>query len=163
MKRRIVLALPYPPEVVMRAMTTPQFHIDKVRGLGALSCELLEEGGAGSARFVHIRRRMPGRAPVSGPLAKLLPSEIVLRHRDEWDGAGRSGRIEVQIEGVPLLMRATAAVVATATGSDQCFDWEITASLPLVGGVLERFVAQDLDRSIREEAQVVKELLKQYV
>lgn len=163
MKHRIVIPLPYPPDVVMRAMATTRFHLDKIKGLGAFSCELLEEGDDGPKHFVRIRRRMPNRPAVPGAIAKLMPADVVLHHRDEWNSASRAGDIDVQVEGTPVRMRATAMVVPAAGGSEQCFDWEIKASVPLLGGTLEKFVVQDLDRTVVDESRIVRELLKAYV
>ena len=163
MKHRVVLSLPFPPDVVMRAMTSTRFHLDKVEGLGAAGCELMEEGGDAEKRFVHIRRRMPNRPAVPGALAKLLPADVVLEHRDEWNATTRTGDIQVRVQGAPVRMHAAASVVARGGGSEQVFEWDIKASVPLIGGALERFVAQDLDRSIHDEAKVVRELLAQYV
>jgi hypothetical protein len=163
MKLKFVVPLPYAPDVVMRAMTTPQFHINKITALGAIRCELLEEGAAGSSRFVRIRRSMRQQTPVPGPLAKLVPSEVVLNHRDEWDPANCTGSIDVQVEGVPVRMQATVQIAAVDGGYEQRFEWEIKSPISMIGGVIERFVAQDLERSIRSEAPIVRELLKQYV
>lgn len=163
MKHRIVIPLPFPPEVVLRAMTTTRFHLDKIQRLGAFGCELLEEGDVGPKHFVRIRRRMPNRPAVPGALAKLLPADVILNHRDEWNAATRSGEIDVHVEGTPVRMRARVKVVPAGDGSEQVFDWEIKASVPLVGGAVEKFVANDLDRTVGDESRIVRELLANYV
>jgi hypothetical protein len=163
MKHQIVLPLPFPAAVVMRALITPQFHVDKARGMGALSCELLEHGEDGTSHFVRIRRRMINRASVPAALAKLTPEQVVLTHRDDWDTASSTGRIEVQIEQVPVRLSAKASVVPTASGCEQRFDWEIHSSIPLVGRMLEKMLAQDLTQAVQNEARIVRDLLAAYV
>jgi len=159
MKHPIVLPLPYPPAVVMRALIVPAFHLDKARGLGAVSCELLDQGRDGTRYFVKIRRRMLNRPSLPAALARLAPEQVLLTHRDEWDAATLTGRIEVWIEQVPVRMTATAALVPTAGGCEQRFDWDIQSSLPLVGRMVEKMIAQDLSLTVLNEARIVKQLL----
>jgi len=163
MKHRIVLPLPFPPAVVMRALITPQFHLDKARGMGALSCELLDHGANGTSHFVRIKRRMVNRASIPAALARLMPGQVVLTHRDEWDTASSKGCIEVQIEQVPVRLSATASVVPTSSGCEQCFDWDIHSPVPLAGRMLEKMLAQDLSQAVQGEAPIVKALLVAYV
>lgn len=159
MKHRIVVRYPFAPAMLLRALTTPQFHVDKAYRLGAACCDLLDQKVDGSSMAIRIRRRMPNTAPVPRALAKLIPNEIVVEHRDQWDASSGRGLIEVQVDRMPVRLIAKASVFAIATGCVQQFDWEINSSLPLLGGTLERFIAQDLDRSIQEETRVIEDLL----
>ncbi|MGQ0621402.1 MAG: DUF2505 domain-containing protein [Panacagrimonas sp.] len=161
MKHTTTIPFSCPADVVLRGLVASHFHIDKWMGMGAISCELIEEGRRGNAYFVKLRRRVR-QTSAPGPLAKLVPTEISFIHRDEWDPTTGKGIVEVETEGLPLRMRATSRVIATARGSEQRFDWEIKASVPLLGGALEKFAARDVDREIVTEARVVDALLAQY-
>lgn len=161
MNHRIVIRYPFAPAVLLRALITPQFHVDKALRLGAFRCELLEQGTNGTAMTLRMRRRMPTAAPGPRALAKLIPPALVVEHHDQWDASSGCGLIAVQIAHAPVRLRARASVLAIESGCEHRFDWEIAASIPLVGGALERFIAQDLDRGLQIEATVVREMLAQ--
>lgn len=105
---------------------------------------------------------MQNRTPVPAVLTKLTPQIVVLTRKDEWNTESSTGRIEIELEKVPVRMSATTSVVPAAAGCEQRFNWEIRASVPLVGGLLEKFIAQDLAQTLRGEVQIINELLPTY-
>ncbi len=105
---------------------------------------------------------MQNRTPVPAVLAKLAPQSVVLTRRDEWDTVSMTGRVEIELEKVPVRMSAATVVLETAAGCEQRFNWDIRAAVPLVGGLLEKFIAQDLTQTLRGEVQIISDLLPTY-
>lgn len=158
MKHAVVIPLTHSPETALRALVQPLFHLDKWRRMGALGCELIDDGAEGEIRL--RRRARQGAAPA--PLSKLVPSEVTFLNLDRWNPARKTGEVEVKLDGLPLRMHATTKVVPTAQGCELRFDWDIQASVPLLGGAMEKFVAKNVDRETLEEAKVVNALLATY-
>lgn len=161
MKHQVVIPFAHSPMTLLRSLVNPQFHVAKWRGLGAIGCQLIEYGPTKAGFGVQLRRHAKQDAG-SGLLARFVPREVTFIHRDEWDPTTLCGVIEVDLEGLPLRMRSATRIVKTATGCEQRFDWEITASIPLLGGALEALAARGIDQFIGEETRVVSALLDQY-
>jgi len=67
---------------------------------------------------------------------------------------GREASYEIETPGKPTHVTGTAAVAENATGSTLTYDLEVKASVPLIGGKLEKLVV-DLTREGFEKEQGV--------
>ena len=154
------MSLEHPPAAVIAGLVDAPFQLEKWRRLGALEVELLEEGGHDQVRFIKIRRRIGPKSKLPAALKRLIPTEVEFIHREEWDVDRAIGRIEVDLGGLPLRIQGASAVSARLGGSEQRFEWDIRASVPLLGGTLERFIADNLTRDVAAEGRVVDALLR---
>lgn len=152
--------LEHSPTAVLAGLVDVRFQLEKWRRLGALSVELIEEGRQGSVRFLTIRRRIGPKLQIPAALKRLIPTEAEFVHREEWDLVSGAGRIDVDLGVLPLRVQGASTVVARTDGSEQRFEWDIRASIPLLGGPLERFIADNLTRDVVGEGRVMDELLK---
>lgn len=160
MKHDVRMPLEHPPAAVLASLVDARFQLEKWKRLGALSVELLEQGGEGSVRFVKIRRRIGPKLQIPAALKRLIPTEAVFIHREEWNVVTGVGRIEVDLGSLPLRVQGDSSVTATPTGSEQRFEWDIRSSVPLLGSALERFIADNLTRDVVGEGRVVDALLR---
>ena len=160
MKHDVVVHLDHPPAAVLAGLVDARFQLEKWRRLGALSVDLIEEGGRGPVRFLKIRRRIGPKVQIPAVLKRLIPTEVEFIHHDEWDLVTGTGTIDVDLGILPLRVHGTSTVVAHANGSEQRFEWDIRASIPLLAGPLERFIAETLTRDVGGEGRVVDELLR---
>lgn len=159
-KHLVDVSLAHPPAAVVASLVDACFQLEKWRRLGALDVELLEQGGQGSVRFLRIRRRIgPGRS-IPAALRRLIPTEAEFIHLDQWDLDRATGRIEVDLGKLPLRMGAVSTISDAPGGSLQRFEWDIRATVPLLGGALERFIADTLTRDVVGEGHVMDELLR---
>ena len=159
MKHDVLMVLAHPPEAVLAGLVDPAFQLEKWRRLGALSVELLEQGSEGSAKFLTIRRRIGPKLQIPAALKRLIPTEAEFIHREEWDVASRTGRIQIDLGALPLRVQGESRVVGVSGGSQQHFAWDIRSSIPLLGGPLERFIADNLTRDVVHEGHVMDALL----
>lgn len=163
MKKSISVVYPVPPGAVLRAMTDLSFHQDKLRAMAMLSSEVLEHSHSGGRFYIRIRRTMRGDAPVPALIKKLVPAVSTLEHRDYWDAAEGTGRVEIELEGLPVELRCEMRAICCPAGTELRHDWQVRCSLPVVGGTIERFVAGDLQRQMELEAAASRPLLGRYL
>lgn len=162
MKLLIPVSYAVPPAVVLRAMTDPDFHAEKIRRLQPLSFEIVEHGTVGSKFSIRVRRTMRNEVPVPALLKKLMPATSVIEHTDTWDTKTGKGRVVLSIEGLPVQLGCSIAATALGTGTELNHDWEILCRLPMIGSAAERFIAGDLPRLMELEADASRPLLDRY-
>lgn len=132
------------PDAVYAMLTDPEFVRRKSEDAGHSEISVDIDGGR-----IVCRRNVA--VDVPGALKKLLSPTNTVTQTDEWedpvDGV-RHGTWKVEIKGVPLsLSGAMELAAADGGGSIEVITGRIKASIPLLGGKLEKlgysnFVAQ---------------------
>ncbi|MEJ5914155.1 DUF2505 domain-containing protein [Pseudokineococcus sp. 1T1Z-3] len=121
------------------------------------------EGSADGAFVVRSSRAMPtDGAPAVA--RRFVGDTLVLEQTDVWsepaaDGS-RTGTMTIEVPGAPVALRASLRLDAQPDGSSvETMEGDLKASVPLVGGALEK-AAEPLVRSaIRSEERVGRQWL----
>ncbi len=74
------------------------------------------------------------------------------------DGS-RDGRVSVTIEGAPITIEGPLELRPTADGSIVLISADIKAAIPFVGGKLEQFALEQMQRFLRREQTLALERL----
>ena len=117
-----------------------------------------EVGADGSVELVMSRRS----EPLPGFVAKFAPADVRIITTDSWgplvDGV-RSCTWTAEIPGTPVRIRGTQTIEPTAEGTTHTASAEVTVPVPLVGGKIESFICEQIQRIARAEEEVVREVL----
>ncbi|MGB1581852.1 MAG: DUF2505 domain-containing protein [Nevskiales bacterium] len=158
----IEVRFPFSSDVVIKAFTDKQFHLDKVDALGSSNVKLLDHSDDPDDFFVKISRQMPTEVDVPRALKSLVPATVTVVHKDAWSFASKTGFIEIELSGLPVEVSCDASL---RDEGDECvyrYVWHIKAKVPLVGGKLEKLLAADMDEKIPREAEASIPLLAGY-
>jgi hypothetical protein len=161
MKYRIKARYPASSEVVLRMLTDPAYYPAKFRLMDQPKLEVLSQSGPPDFR-IKLKRQVPLQTAIPGLLRKLLPTETTIVHEDRWDTSRRSGSMQLQVQGVPVELSCTIAVVDDKGDCILDYDWKIHAKVPLLGGALEKFLAADMEQTARKDNEAGIALLKNY-
>jgi hypothetical protein len=142
-----------PPDAVFAAMTTPEVLVEKYEFLGHHDVKILEHDMKGGVVSIRSRRGVPMEVP---SFAKRFFSPInVVQQHDEWDPADdegiRRGTWQVVARGVPVTAGGTLRLAAAPGGTSVQMRGEVHCSVPLVGGRIAEFVANDVMRTMHGE------------
>jgi hypothetical protein len=88
-----------------------------------------------------------------GPLARVYPGTLTVHRYEAWRPIGRrrvSGDIEVTASGAPLSGSATALLESDGRGSRLTFAGTVSFTLPIVGGRIESYLAEQLRTGIAD-------------
>jgi hypothetical protein len=144
------------PAAVFRMLTDPEFLRAKLTALGHRDIEVLE---CAPDRVV-TRRTVP--LDVPGFLRKVVNPANTVTQTDEWgpdrDGV-REGTWQVDAKGVPVALSGTMRLVPTDGGAVETIEGRAKASLPLVGGRLEKFIADNTLHTLAREHAFAREWL----
>lgn len=142
------------PQRVFRMIVDPGFQEAKCLASGSVEHEVdvseHEDGGA----TVVSRRTMPT-ANLPDFVRSLVGSTLQLHETQRWhppsaDGT-RTGAIEVEIHGAPVRFSGALALAADGGGTHWPIEGEIKASVPFIGGRIERAAEPAVLAGIRVE------------
>lgn len=123
-------------------------------------CALISraEGADGSVQLVMSRRA----EPLPGFVAKFAPADVVIVTTDCWgpnvDGV-RDCTWTAEIPGTPVRIRGTQRIEPCAAGSRHLAAAEVSVPVPLVGGRIESFIVDQIQRIAEAEEEVVRAVL----
>lgn len=88
---------------------------------------------------------------------KMVGDTVKIKQVDTWEAAGadgsREGTVTVEISGAPLKVTGRMSLRPDGTGTVQTVDAELKASLPIIGGKLEKAAHPAIMAAIRKEHQ----------
>ena len=123
------------PEAVFAMLTDPEFVRRKSEDAGHSDISVEVDGGR-----IVCRRNVA--VDVPGALKKLLSPTNAVTQTDEWDepiDGARHGTWKVEIKGVPISLSGDMELLAAdGGGSVEMITGRIKASVPLLGGKLEK-------------------------
>lgn len=142
------------PTTVFTMMTDPDVLTAKYTSLGHGDVRIIEHTVDGDTVTIRSKRRVPMEVP--GFAKRFLSPMNTVEQLDRWDAAdadgSRTGTWQVSAAGVPVTAGGTLRI---APGPKRTTVVEIagqvTSSVPLVGGKLAGFVADDVQRTLAAE------------
>lgn len=80
---------------------------------------------------------------------------------ERWHRESRTGEIVVEIASFKKVVsiQSQMQLVSTAQGCVNQMIWQVTCSVPLIGGSLAKFLADDVQRKTQRDGEVARELL----
>ncbi|MFA5941049.1 MAG: DUF2505 domain-containing protein [Sinimarinibacterium sp.] len=157
MKHEMQARYPAPSEVVIRMMTDRDFHTRRLEALGMTRYRVLDHAFDGREFRIRIERHVPVQMPgLKGG------AETVVVNEECWNVSTRSGSVTVEAKGMPVQMSCTTRMSDDGDGCVLSFDWDISASIPLVGKTLEKFIVTDMGNRAEDETRAGVSLLDGY-
>jgi len=149
-------------ETVMRMYSDRSYFERKYKDGGAWDVEILEHEK--SERHFRIKCRFTMKSDASMPefAKKFIGDSISVVQQDAWDLETLRGRLETEIRGVPVRVHADMALRPEGEGCANHLKWSLSCAIPLIGGKLEKVVAEDLQTKSRTDYQVSRKILRDY-
>ena len=132
MKLRHELTYDAAPEAVLAMLTDPAFWDKVAEATGAISSAATVTGNRVVVDQEQAVQGVPSFAK------KFVGESTRAINTFVWDGL--TAAYDVQTPGKPTSMSGTATVAAAGAGSTLTYDLDVKASVPLIGGKLEKLV-----------------------
>lgn len=159
MEHKTQARYPASSDVVIAMFTDNGYHERKMQTLG-INFEILEGNFDGDELHIKTKRHVPVEA--KGIAAKFMPSTTVVVNDERWRQSDKSGQVVVELGGVPLAMSCTAQMRDEGEECVIAYTWNIKAKIPIGGGKLEKFVANDMGDREAKEHKVAIQMLDDY-
>jgi len=154
------LHYPVPPADVATMLADPEFVRRKIEATHAVSHELDVVGTADGAFTVTSRRTMPT-TTLPDIAQKFVGETLDLRQVEAWEAprpdGSRAGTVVVEIVGAPMRLTGTLSLVPRDGGTTETLAGDLKASVPLIGGKLEKAAEPAFMAAVRKEHEVGRE------
>jgi uncharacterized protein YndB with AHSA1/START domain len=123
-----------PAADVFAMLVDPTFRKKVSEATDAVSCDAAYGGGKLVVREVQEVKRVPSFAK------RLVGHSTTAIHTEVWTD-GTTATLEVETPGRPTHISGTVTLTESGGGTTHVYDLEVTASVPLMGGRLEKALA----------------------
>ena len=142
------------PATVFAMLTDADFQERKCAATGALDHEVeIEEYDDGSAA-IRTSRVMPT-DQVPDFVRTFVGQALTVVQVDDWQPAAadgsREGTVVVEIKGAPVRLAAAITLGPDGAGTRETIDGDLKASVPLLGGRIEKAIEPALKGAIKVE------------
>ncbi|MGJ8670837.1 MAG: DUF2505 domain-containing protein, partial [Oceanococcus sp.] len=90
---------------------------------------------------------------------KILGETSAVVHTETWDRSSGRGVISIDVATLPGTMECVAQVSDDGSTCRKDFEWEIKVKIPLIGGKIEKVVAEDIQRKKGPDQEAVNQIL----
>jgi hypothetical protein len=144
------------PEQVHAMLADPEFRAAVCEFTGFERHDVSVTPSGDGMRVVVDQHRPATEVPSFA--RKLVGEEINIVQEEEWTSATAADLV-VTIPGKPGRMTGTIRLVGDDTGTTEQVAVEVSVSVPLVGGRLEKFIGEMLMKALRAENKVGRDWL----
>jgi hypothetical protein len=147
---------PASPDVVFEMLVDRAFCERVCEATGAIRYEVEIERDAGAAT-ITTRRELPT-DQVPDYARGFIGSSLEVVRVDHWDApdadGNRDGTVTVEIKGAPIRLNGSLALRVDDAGTQELIAGDLKASIPLLGGKIEKAAEPALMSAIRKEEEV---------
>jgi hypothetical protein len=155
MDLRSALRYPADPAAAFAMLADPAFLERKAVATGSLthagSVQPSPPGGA----TISLMRVLPAALPDF--VRSFVGDTVEIHQTDVWNApaadGSRTGTIEANISGAPVTIRGAMALEPDGSGTRHSITAVIKASVPLVGGKIEKTVIEIVHKAIEKEGE----------
>jgi len=134
----------YDSSRIFDLFTQKEFIVQKYAHVGASNFDFIEFGEKDGTFIIHTTRDI--HAEIPGFAKKFLKPTTTIEQQEIWtlsDDAIKKGTVSVKAKGLPMKMAGDLLIQPTDTGCENILTYEITVSIPLIGGKLARFLDEE--------------------
>lgn len=151
-----------PAATVLKMYSDRAFFERKYKELAVRELEVLEHSKTDTQFRIKCRFLMKNDAPLPDFAKKFLPAENLVTQSDVWDLKAATGRLEIEIKGVPAKISADMALRDEAGRAANHFRWNVSCGIPFVGGKLEQILSQDIQSKSKTDLAASRKILADY-
>ena len=151
-----------PAATVMKMFSDRGYFERKYQQLGVDDLEILECGKSGNTFRIKSRFKVKNDAPLPDFAKKFMAEKNTVTQQDTWDCTAMTGRLDIEIKGVPVKVSADMALKNEGGGCANHLKWNISCGIPLIGGKLESVVSEDIKAKSKADVATSRKILNDY-
>ncbi len=151
-----------PAATVMKMFSDRAYFERKYKELSFWDIEVLEHDKSAKRFRIKVRYTTKNDAPIPDFAKRFLGESTQVVQQDTWDIGAKTGRLEIEIKGVPVKVSADMTLKDEGKGSANNLKWNLSCGIPLVGGKLEKVVADDIQAKSKADIAASRKILADY-
>lgn len=151
-----------PADAVMKMYSDRKFFERKYKEIGATDIKVLEHEKSDKKFRIKCSYTLPASPKMPGFVTKFIGNTTPILQEDVWDIEKKTGRLNVEIKGAPVKISCDMMLKDEGKGASNNFKWNVSSGVPLIGGKLEAFIADDIKDKSANDLAVTKKILKDY-
>jgi hypothetical protein len=151
-----------PAATVMKMFSDRAYFERKYKELAFWDVTVLEHEKSDRKFRIKVRYATRNDAPIPDFAKRFLGESTTVTQQDTWDIAGKTGKLEIEIKGVPVKISAEMTLKDEGKGSANNLKWNVSCGIPLVGGKLEKVIAEDIQAKARADIAASRKILADY-
>ena len=150
-------------DVVLRMFSDKEYYLAKYERMGGDRPEVIDTQAAGDDFSITVRHALDA-ASLKFPdfLKSRIGDSLYLRQTDSWNLAKQQGRIQIEIEKTPVKIDMRLSMSDQSGTAHLEIQGDIKASIPLIGGKVEKAVAGPITKHIRKDLTVSNKMAADY-
>lgn len=160
-RRTLSWTIPGTPREILRRLADPAVAAARAASDPTLQAEVTELSGGEGELHMAVVAELPDSWAPAPVRSRLLATPRIIR-RETWliadDGAAYAD-MNIEVEGVPATTMTTVARLAPmadhVNSSELTYLLSLTVDLPIIGGLVERTVMEQITRGYEREADVI--------
>lgn len=151
-----------PAAAVIKMFSDRTYFERKYKDLGGWDIEVLEHEKSATKFRIKVRYTMKSNVPLPDFAKRFVPDTASITQVDSWDIKTMTGRLEAEIKGAPVKVVADMTLKSEGKGAANNLKWNISCSIPLVGGKIEKIVAEDIQAKAKADIAITRKILSDY-
>ena len=151
-----------PASAVIKMFGDRAYFERKYKDLSFWNIEVLEHEKSATKFRIKVRYTTKNDAPIPDFAKKFLGESTQVTQQDAWDLDRKTGRLDIEIKGVPVKATADMVLKDEGKGSANNLKWNVSCGIPLVGGKLEKVVADDIQAKSKADIAASRKILADY-
>lgn len=147
------------PAEVLARFTDPDFLARKYAELGRQDIVLLEHRNDGSRALMRIAYSDVAEMDLPDFARKFVPARQHIVQTVEWTLVTRIATLNVEPKGAPARIQAEMRLSDDQGGCLNAISWKISCTVPLIGGKLEKILADNIRQKAAKDLMVSQRLL----
>jgi hypothetical protein len=149
-------SFPAPVDTVYSTLVDEAFLTARLRDIGGKGAALLEHVTSDDGTSIRLRQGVDAQR-LPGAVRSILSGDLIVEREERWRGHESAGR--ATISGVPAEIRSRSRLTSRGDGAELVVEAEVKVSIPLVGGKIEKVVAEQVTKLLATEAEYAEKWL----
>jgi hypothetical protein len=151
-----------PAATVMKMFSDRAYFERKYQELGFWDVAILDHDKSDRRFRIKARYTTRNDSPLPDFAKKILGESTVITQQDTWDIEKKTGRLEIEIKGAPVKVTADMVLKDEGKGAANTLKWIVSCGIPLLGGKLEKLVADDIQSKSKADVAASRKILASY-
>lgn len=148
---------------LLQMFSNPEFFKAKYSATGARDIQVLAMEKANGRFCIKVSRKVPTDVPIPSFARSLVPQDITLIQTDSWDMEKGTGSLDIEFVGIPVRVHCELVLKDVAGKAVEDLHFDIRVNVPLIGGKLEKLLADDLKVKFARDTEVTFGMIPGYL